>query len=119
MMCTVMEVPKGYAVPTGAVQLAKTSGSHSIKLQQSSLVGALVYPCRLSGYVSRLAIVVISVARQMSLRPGQGPLMGRRILYLSETFATFPHPSPPFRHPKTCIKDLCTYDLYGPVRFCF
>jgi hypothetical protein len=71
MMFTVMEVAKGYAVPTGTVQLAYIH-MLVLKSQQSSLVGALLYPCRLSGYVSRLAIVVISVARQMSLRPGQG-----------------------------------------------
>jgi hypothetical protein len=80
MICTVMEAAKGYAVPAGVSQLPYIHMSVN-KSQQSSLVGALVYPCRLSGYVSRLgmAIVVISVARQMSLRPGQGPLMGRRI----------------------------------------
>ncbi len=39
MMCTVMEVAKGYAVPTGAAQLANTYGSNQI---------TTVEPCRCS-----------------------------------------------------------------------
>jgi hypothetical protein len=38
-MCTVREAAMGYAVPTGATQLANTSGSHQI---------TTVEPCRCS-----------------------------------------------------------------------
>jgi hypothetical protein len=60
----------------------------SVLKSQQRIVGALVYPCRLSGYVSRLAMGVISVVRQMSLKTDQGHLWG-------EEFNTFLKRSPP------------------------